>query len=80
MSNFTDLIDHIQCLKLFNLLLSVCIQPIDSYMDVNLLFSEHTATVKHCAHELRKVGDALDWRYKLLEILTKNYKNVIKVK
>lgn len=48
----------------------------------HLLSSDHTVTVMDCARELRKVGDSLDWRYKLLEILTKTYfiTNVIKVK
>ncbi|XP_074474973.1 phorbol-12-myristate-13-acetate-induced protein 1 [Sebastes fasciatus] len=39
-----------------------------------------TATIDHCAHELRQVGDGLNWRYKLLEILIKNYKTVTKIK
>ena len=46
---------------------------------ISVLSSDHTAIVL-CAHELRKVGDILDWRYKLLEILTKNYQNVMKFK
>lgn len=33
-----------------------------------------------CAHELREVGDKLYWRFKLLEILIKNYKTVTKIK
>ncbi|XP_037609345.1 phorbol-12-myristate-13-acetate-induced protein 1 [Sebastes umbrosus] len=39
-----------------------------------------SATIDHCAHELRRVGDELNWRYKLLEILIKNYKTVTKIK
>ncbi|KAJ7986934.1 hypothetical protein DPEC_G00333530 [Dallia pectoralis] len=40
--------------------------------------------VLDCAHQLREVGDMLvydilDWRSKLWEILTKHYKNIIKV-
>ncbi|XP_067107123.1 phorbol-12-myristate-13-acetate-induced protein 1 [Osmerus mordax] len=37
-----------------------------------------------CAHQLRNIGDSLEWsvnwRYKLLEILMNSYKNLIKVK
>ncbi|CAN9504533.1 unnamed protein product [Ophioblennius macclurei] len=39
-----------------------------------------TATVDFCAHELRKIGDELFWKYKLLEILIKNYKTVAKIR
>ncbi|XP_059214623.1 phorbol-12-myristate-13-acetate-induced protein 1 [Centropristis striata] len=39
-----------------------------------------TATVEFCALELRQVGDGLFWRYKLLEILIRNYKTVTKIK
>ncbi|XP_070845570.1 phorbol-12-myristate-13-acetate-induced protein 1 [Chaetodon trifascialis] len=39
-----------------------------------------TATVDHCAHELRQIGDRLYWRYKLLQILIQNYKTVTKIK
>ncbi|XP_071322434.1 phorbol-12-myristate-13-acetate-induced protein 1 [Trachinotus anak] len=39
-----------------------------------------TAVVDHCAQELRQVGDKLYWRYKLLEILIKNYKAVSTIK
>lgn len=42
--------------------------------------SDLTATVDYCAHELRQVGDSLYWRYKLLDILIKNYKTVTKIK
>lgn len=38
------------------------------------------ATVELCARELRQVGDKLYWRYKLLEILLKNYETVTKIK
>ncbi|KAL6096720.1 uncharacterized protein ACO6RY_05980 [Pungitius sinensis] len=31
------------------------------------------AMIDECAHELRHVGDALYWRYRLLEILIRNY-------
>ncbi len=42
--------------------------------------SDLAATVDHCAHELRQIGDRLYWRYKLLEILIKNYKTVTNIK
>ncbi|KAJ4933494.1 hypothetical protein JOQ06_030322 [Pogonophryne albipinna] len=38
------------------------------------------ATIDTCAYELRQVGDGFYWRYKLLEILLKNYHNVTKIK
>lgn len=38
------------------------------------------AAVVNCGKELRQVGDELYWRYRLLEILIRNYKNVTKVK
>ncbi|KAL3041242.1 hypothetical protein OYC64_019443 [Pagothenia borchgrevinki] len=38
------------------------------------------ATIDTCAYELRRVGDGFYWRYKLLEILLKNYHNVTKIK
>lgn len=38
------------------------------------------AAVALCAQELRQVGDELYWRYKLLEILMKNYKTVTKIR
>lgn len=49
-------------------------------MDAHLscfLSSDLAATV---AHELRQIGDTLYWRYKLLEILIKNYKTVSKIR
>lgn len=33
-----------------------------------------------CARELRQVGDKLYWRYKLLEMLLKNYEAVNQIK
>ncbi|CAF97185.1 unnamed protein product [Tetraodon nigroviridis] len=36
--------------------------------------------VAEVARELCRLGDALYWRYKLVEILTKNYTTVAKVK
>lgn len=45
-----------------------------------LLPSDLAVTINHCAYELRQVGDGLHWRYKLLEILIKNYKTVTKIK
>lgn len=39
-----------------------------------------SAAVVDVAHELRQLGDTLYWRYKLLEILAKNYKTVTKIK
>lgn len=38
-----------------------------------------SASVVQCAHELRKVGDILYWKYKLLEILI-YYNNVTQIK
>lgn len=38
------------------------------------------AAVELCARELRKAGDELYWKYKLLEILIKHYKTVANVK
>ncbi|KAI4792054.1 hypothetical protein KUCAC02_033637 [Chaenocephalus aceratus] len=37
------------------------------------------ATIDTCAYELRQVGDSFYWRYKLLEILLRNYHNVTKI-
>lgn len=48
----------------------MCFSPIDPL----------AAAVALCALELRQRGDELYWRYKLLEILVKNYKTVAKVK
>lgn len=45
----------------------------------DLFFTEIPATVE-VARELCRLGDALYWRYKLVEILTKNYTTVAKVK
>lgn len=42
--------------------------------------SDLSAAVVDVARELRQLGDTLYWRYKLLEILTKNYKTVTKIK
>ncbi|XP_067340924.1 phorbol-12-myristate-13-acetate-induced protein 1 [Channa argus] len=42
--------------------------------------SELAAIVDLCAHELRQVGDEFYWRYKLLEILLKNYKTATEIK
>ncbi|XP_050928767.1 phorbol-12-myristate-13-acetate-induced protein 1 [Lates calcarifer] len=42
--------------------------------------NEIAAVVDLCALELRQIGDGLYWRYKLLEILIKNYKTVTKIK
>lgn len=39
-----------------------------------------TAAIELCARELRQAGDELYWRYKLLEILIKNYKTVSKIR
>lgn len=50
-------------------------------MDAHLslfLSSDLAATV--VAHELRQIGDTLYWRYKLLEILIKNYETVSKIR
>ncbi|XP_063066229.1 phorbol-12-myristate-13-acetate-induced protein 1 [Engraulis encrasicolus] len=32
------------------------------------------AAILECARQLRKMGDLLDWKYKLLDILKKSYK------
>ncbi|XP_040929197.1 phorbol-12-myristate-13-acetate-induced protein 1 [Betta splendens] len=39
---------------------------------------DFTAAIDLCARELREIGDGVYWKYKLLEILIKNYKTVIK--
>ncbi|XP_072227921.1 phorbol-12-myristate-13-acetate-induced protein 1 [Leuresthes tenuis] len=36
--------------------------------------------VVFCARELRQIGDELYWRYKMLEILIRNYKTVTQIK
>uniref|UniRef100_A0A3B5RFA9 Phorbol-12-myristate-13-acetate-induced protein 1 n=1 Tax=Xiphophorus maculatus TaxID=8083 RepID=A0A3B5RFA9_XIPMA len=38
------------------------------------------AAAELCARELRQVGDKLYWRYKLLEMLLKNYETLNKIK
>ncbi|XP_041915815.1 phorbol-12-myristate-13-acetate-induced protein 1 [Alosa pseudoharengus] len=40
---------------------------------------EETAIIE-CAHQLRKIGDLLDWKYKLLDILIRNYQQAAKIK
>lgn len=44
------------------------------------LFSTEIPATADVARELCRLGDALYWRYKLVEILTKNYTTVAKVK
>lgn len=44
------------------------------------LSSPEIPATAEVARELRRLGDALYWRYKLVEILTKNYTAVAKVK
>lgn len=44
------------------------------------LFSTEIPATTEVARELCRLGDALYWRYKLVEILTKNYTTVAKVK
>ncbi|KAI4799333.1 hypothetical protein KUCAC02_017003 [Chaenocephalus aceratus] len=46
----------------------------------HLTSADLAATIDTCAYELRQVGDGFYWRYKLLEILLKNYHNVTKIK
>lgn len=43
-------------------------------------FSTEIPATAEVARELCRLGDALYWRYKLVEILTKNYTTVAKVK
>lgn len=50
------------------------------YLSVSISAPDTTATVHHCARELRQIGDGLYWRYKLLEMLLKNYKTVANIK
>ncbi|XP_042565329.1 phorbol-12-myristate-13-acetate-induced protein 1 [Clupea harengus] len=40
---------------------------------------EETAVLE-CARQLRKMGDLLDWKYKLLDILLRNYNQAAKFK
>lgn len=42
-------------------------------------FLEDTAVLE-CARQLRKMGDLLDWKYKLLDILIRNYNQAAKIK
>lgn len=41
--------------------------------------SKEETAVLECAHQLRKMGDLLDWKYKLLDIL-RNYSQAAKIK
>ncbi|XP_075312725.1 phorbol-12-myristate-13-acetate-induced protein 1 isoform X2 [Odontesthes bonariensis] len=41
---------------------------------------QEVAAVVLCAHELRQIGDEIYWRYKMLEILIRNYNTVTQIK
>lgn len=58
-------------------LFGICVCDLDVWRDLSSPEIPATAEV---ARELRRLGDALYWRYKLVELLTKNYTAVAKVK
>lgn len=45
-----------------------------------MLFFEELQIAVEVAHELRQLGDALYWRYKLLELLIRNYRAAHRIK
>ncbi|XP_075312724.1 phorbol-12-myristate-13-acetate-induced protein 1 isoform X1 [Odontesthes bonariensis] len=47
---------------------------------INHHFTSEVAAVVLCAHELRQIGDEIYWRYKMLEILIRNYNTVTQIK
>ncbi|XP_076875918.1 phorbol-12-myristate-13-acetate-induced protein 1 [Brachyhypopomus gauderio] len=42
--------------------------------------SKEQTIVSECAYQLRKMGDLINWKYVLLHLIARNYKQVVKIK
>lgn len=70
---------YLSRLDTFSYLLHLLAVNFDLVINTYVLPLLEETAVLECAHQLRKMGDLLDWKYKLLDIL-RNYSQAAKIK